>query len=217
MLLEKPMSHHDSADKARQIDVPVIERKALAAVEYMSIWAARGCGILLLVSTAAICAEVLVRGALGRSIFTTDELSGYTLAIMTSWGLSLALLRLAHVRIDLLRAAVPAPIAAVLDLFSSIVVTGFGAFLAWYATEMVFTAYERGFVSNTTLETPMFIPQGIWALGLWIFVLSGSVVSLSVLRRLVQRDWDGVAAIAGVQRADDEARAQVRELQEGAI
>lgn len=209
------MSHHDSTAHVRQTNIPVFEQRALATVESLSIWAARTCGFLLLASTVAICVEVLVRGALGRSVFTTDELSGYTLAVTTSWGLSLALLRLSHVRIDLLRAAVPAPLASLLDFLSSIVVTCFGAFLAWYATAMAVAAFSRGFVSNSPLETPMFIPQGIWALGLWIFVLCGTVVSLSVLRRIISRDWDGVAAIAGVQRADDEARTQVCELQAG--
>lgn len=194
--------------------VPVLERRALMFAQNLSLWSARICGFLLLACTAAICMEVLVRGALGRSVFTTDELSGYTLAITTSWGMSLALVRLAHIRIDLLRVALPPSLAAVMDVMAIIVVTAFGAFLAWYATGMALTALERSVVSNTPLKTPMVLPQGLWAAGLWCFVLCGVIISLAALRRLVCRDWSGVAEIAGVQRPDDEARAQVRELQE---
>ncbi len=200
-------------DPGQPAGQPRIEKAALALVNCASVWAVRLCGVLLMLCTVAICAEVLVRGALGKSVFTTDELSGYTLAITTSWGLSLALIRLAHVRIDLLRSAVPAPIAAILDVLSSLVVSGFGAFLAWYATEMAITAYKRGIVSNSPLETPMAIPQGLWAAGLWLFVICGAVITLAALRRLLSGDWAAVAKIAGVQRPDDEARAQVRELE----
>lgn len=210
------MTHdRDTAGVRRRTEPPRLETLALCSAQRASIWAARICGVLLMACTAAICAEVLVRGALGRSIFSTDELAGYTLAITTSWGLSLALLRLSHVRIDLLRAAVPAPIAAILDVLSAVVVSAFGGFLAWYATEMAITAFKRGIVSNSPLETPMALPQGLWAAGLWLFVICGVIVSLAAIRRLLCRDWAGVAEIAGVQRADDEVRAQVAELQEG--
>ncbi|MBO6512073.1 MAG: TRAP transporter small permease subunit, partial [Roseibium sp.] len=59
-------------------------------------------GLILLGCVAFTLIEIVAR-RLGGSLGGVDEISGYVMAVTTSWGISYALTEQAHVRIDLLR------------------------------------------------------------------------------------------------------------------
>ena len=59
-------------------------------------------GVLLLACVAFVLADIILR-QLGSGLGGTDEISGYVMAIATSWGMAYTLLELGHVRIDILR------------------------------------------------------------------------------------------------------------------
>ena len=80
-------------------------------------------------------ADIVLR-QLGSSFGGTDEISGYVMAIATSWGMAFTLLELGHVRIDILRGRAGDLGRALFDLFAMLVLTGtvtgikeFGAFI----------------------------------------------------------------------------------------
>jgi len=62
-------------------------------------WVAIAAGMLLLVSVAVTLFDIVAR-PLQMSLGGTDELSGYAMAIATSWGIGYALTSMVHVRID---------------------------------------------------------------------------------------------------------------------
>ncbi len=76
--------------------------KALVTLQRVNEWIAVAAGLLLLSSVLVTVFDVAAR-PFGLSLGGTDELSGYAMAIATSWGMSYGLTHLAHVRIDLLR------------------------------------------------------------------------------------------------------------------
>ncbi len=59
-------------------------------------------GVALLATVVFILTEIAVR-QFGGSLGGTDEISGYVMAGVTSWGMAYALTSLSHVRIDLAR------------------------------------------------------------------------------------------------------------------
>ena len=59
-------------------------------------------GVVLLACAVVVLLDILLR-RLGSSLGGTDEISGYVMAIATSWGMAFTLLELGHVRIDILR------------------------------------------------------------------------------------------------------------------
>ena len=59
-------------------------------------------GMVLLVCAMVVLLDILLR-RVGSSFGGTDEISGYVMAIATSWGMAFTLLELGHVRIDILR------------------------------------------------------------------------------------------------------------------
>ncbi len=65
-------------------------------------WVAMVIGLVLLACVIFVLLDVGLR-KLGTSFGGTDEVSGYVMAIVTSWGMGFALLELAHVRIDIVR------------------------------------------------------------------------------------------------------------------
>ena len=75
-----------------------------------------GCVILIIV-------DILLREA-GISFGGADEISGYVMAGVASWGMSYALTELAHVRIDLIRLRLRRRGKAMLDLLVIIALAG---------------------------------------------------------------------------------------------
>lgn len=151
-------------------------------------------GITLLLTVAFILTDVLMRrfglGSLGGS----DEISGYVMAAVASWGLGCALIQRAHVRIDVLRQQLSQPGRAVMDLFAMIVTNATVLLIAYHCWPVLQKSLERGSRANTPLETPLWIPQGIW-FGGWIwFALTATLLTLI-----------GIAYLAGQRRDEFES------------
>jgi len=175
---------------------------------------ARACGFTLLISVVMISAEVLCRRLLGVSLVGADELSGYVLAIIVTWGCSLAIIRRAHVRIDILHAQLPRMGQAALDLLALLAMAAFAFFLAWFATGLFENSWRTGAVSNSQMQIPRWIPHGLWAAGFWVFGVVTVLLILEYLLALSNRDWDRARLVAGVRGAKEEAQTETREAKE---
>src|SRR5690606_4691705 len=134
----------------------------LRAADRVSHWAVWGGGILMLLAAFLVSAEVLLRKFLLITIGGADELSGYAFAIGTAWALSFTLLRRAHVRVDVLYGVLPQRLRAVLDIAALMSLALFAALLAWHAAAMWETSWTFAAGATTPLQTPLWIPQGLW-------------------------------------------------------
>lgn len=163
-------------------------------------------GALTLASVLLISFDVLARKFFGFNTGAADELSSYAFAISTSWALAFATLQRANVRVDVIYQMLPVRLAALLDWISLVALGVFMAFLTWYAMDVVMASWVQHSAANTTLATPLWIPQGLWCLGLlWMCV----VLALMLLRAsiaLVTGDISSLQALCGVRSAQDEAR-----------
>lgn len=79
-------------------------QKLLANLRWLNRLVAMLIGATLFACAAFVLADIILR-KFGSSLGGTDEISGYVMAIVTSWGMGFALLELSHVRIDILRGA----------------------------------------------------------------------------------------------------------------
>lgn len=173
------------------------ERFSLGAV-----WAG---GALTLASVALISFDVLARKFLGFNTGGADELSSYAFAISTSWALAFATLQRANVRVDVLYQYLPVRLSAVLDWLSLVGLGVFMVVLTWFAMDVVGSSWLQKSTANTTMATPLWIPQGLWLLGLgWMCV----VLALMLVRAslaFVTGDVKLVKEICGVRTAQEEA------------
>ncbi|PWS37967.1 TRAP transporter small permease [Falsiroseomonas bella] len=128
-------------------------------------------GFAVFVLALMIGFDVLARRFAGFSVQGTDELGGYTLALIGSLGLAYALMRRRHTRIDILLPYMPERIARALDALAVATLAGFAVFIAdhaWVAFEETWTFDS---LANTPLQTPLWIPQAFWLAGTIAFAV----------------------------------------------
>jgi len=155
-------------------------------------------GLVLAGTVILIIAEIVLR-EVGISLGGAEEISGYVMAGVASWGMSYALTELAHVRIDLIRLRLQTRGRALLDLIAIVALAGVASLVAFQCWPVLEKTIERGSRANTTLETPLWIPQTIWLSG-WIwFAVSACVLVILSLVLMMRRDFDQADALVGAR------------------
>ncbi len=167
-----------------------------------AVWAA---GALLIASVLLISFDVVARKFWGFTTGGADELSSFAFAISTSWALAFATLQRANVRVDVLYQTLPVKLAAFLDWLSVVALGVFMVFLTWYAWDVLATSWIQDSTANSTMATPLWIPQGMWFIGLvWMSI----VMALMLVRSsylFVTGDIDALQQLCGVRSAQEEA------------
>lgn len=161
-------------------------------------------GAMMTLAAFVIAAEVVLRKVFLVSLGGADEMASYALALGTVWALSFALIERAHIRVDALHVVLPRRVAAVLDVVALLAVLGFAVILAWYAAGVLVTSWRFDSTANTPLGTPLWIPQGAWALGLVLFAATAFFLLLRALHALITGDFAEVAKIAGARTVKEE-------------
>jgi TRAP-type C4-dicarboxylate transport system permease small subunit len=141
-------------------------------------------GIVLLLCGVFILADILLR-QLGSSLGGTDEISGYVMAVVTSWGMSYALVELGHVRIEILRNRFSSStMRALFDLFSMLTLSIVVSLIAWRCWPVLERSILHSSRANTPLETPLWLVQTPWFAG-WVWFCAVSWLTFFAALALV--------------------------------
>jgi len=173
-------------------------KRSLSVLQQMNEYLAVAAGLLLLVTVAVTLFDIVAR-PFEMSLGGTDELSGYAMAISTSWGISYALTSMAHVRIDLLRARCASVGQAMFDAVAILALAGVATAIAYRSWPVLAKTIKNGATANTTLETPLWIPQTLWFAGWAWFAISAVLIAASVLIYIFSGKFDEVDEIAGLR------------------
>lgn len=119
------------------------------------------------------------------------------MAIVTSWGTSYGLTCLAHVRIDLIRARGNDMVKAGFDAIAILSLAAVAVTIAYRAWPVLAKSIANNSNANTTLETPLWIPQSLWMAGWLWFAVSAVVMAVSVFLFLMRGDYDAIEEYAG--------------------
>lgn len=161
-------------------------------------WVAVAAGAILLLSVLATLYDVVGR-QFGFSLGGTDELSGYAMAIATSWGMSYALTNLSHVRIDLLRTHCAGLLRSLFDAIAIASLAGTALTVAYRVWPVLGKSIQNNSTANTTLETPLWIPQSLWMAG-WVWFAVSSLLMLGMVSIfVVKKEFDLVDQNAGIK------------------
>jgi len=155
-------------------------------------------GILLFASVAIVSFEVIMRKLFSYSIGGADEISSYILIISSTWAFSYALFHKAHIRIDLLYEKFNIRIRAFLDVLSLVFLMIFIFPLSYYAFGVLRTTLEKGSTANTPLQTPLWIPQSLWFIGLVGFSVIIALFFINALAHFLSNDFEGLGKWSGV-------------------
>ena len=142
-------------------------------------------GIMLLICAVVVLLDIILR-RFGASLGGTDEISGYVMAIATSWGMAFTLLELGHVRIDILRTRTGELGRALFDLFSMTVLAGTVTLIAFRCWPVLSRSIDNSSRANTPLETPLAWVQTPWFAG-WVWFVFVSWMTLVAATFLVMR------------------------------
>jgi TRAP-type C4-dicarboxylate transport system permease small subunit len=185
-------------------------------INCLGVWIGGG---LLFLTSGMIAVEVVLRKVFSISMGGADELSSYVLAISCSWAFGFALLRKAHIRIDIFYSRMSPRVRSLLDILSLAVFMVYLTPLVYFASLVVKTSLIRNSAANTPLHTPLWIPQGIWFLGLVLFFFTTLILLVAAVTKLISRDLSGLNRLAGAttleEEIEEESGIQIHESHQG--
>lgn len=170
-------------------------------------------GLIVLVTALVVTVDVVLRQVFRAPLGGIEELSGYGLAIATTWGLSDAFLRRTHIRIDVFYQLVPVGARAVLDVVSLLALLATIAYLGWLAFNMFLLAVEFKSRTAQPLFFPLAIIQGMWVAGILVFIAVMSVVAAAVARELARGNLAAVQQLLSPAAASEELAEELASIE----
>jgi len=147
--------------------------------------------------------DIIGRDFVGISVQGTDEIGGYVLAFVGSLGMALTLLRRGHPRIDLFFRFFPRVVGDVLHVLAQVAIAGLAIFMTWHAWAELQTTLRFGSITNTPLQTPLWVPQSVWVVGTAFFAITACLTAGHAIYLLI-RDRSSVARFYGPVTIDEE-------------
>jgi TRAP-type mannitol/chloroaromatic compound transport system permease small subunit len=185
----------------------------LRLVERISQAAATVGGLAVIGVAVIVCAEVVLRNVFNFGLSAATELSSYVLAVTSAWAFSYAVLRRVHVRVDALVRLFPARVIAWLDLLALLALCWLASMMLWYGASVFWFSFVKRSTAMTPMQTPMWIPQGLWLLGLGLFVVTCVTMIIVVARCLLKGDVAQVNRLAGSFTVEEEALDEIKDAQ----
>lgn len=179
---------------------------ALRWITRVSAWFA---GALILIAALLIGVDIVLRTVFLKSIGGADELAGYSLAIGTSWGLGIALIDRAHIRIDSLYGYFPLALRLALDFVGLGLFIGFFALGGWHGYGVLEQSLVSGSRSQSALEVPTAIPQFIWILGLAVSLCVGICLLVAAAILIVRGNAAGATHLISTRSAQEEVAEEI--------
>lgn len=178
-------------------------RKALRRLAIFVGWA-------LLALCVFIVISALLRKFFGVVIQGADEYGGYILAVSMGFGFAYAILDRAHIRITIFRDMFGDRARAALDIFAMSVLTVFATNLAYSAFSVFSTSSRMNAHATTALQTPLTIPQFLWAFSLLFFALTCGALAVSGVIAFIRKDWSFVEIFLGTRSTNEEIKEELR-------
>ncbi|MFC3285719.1 TRAP transporter small permease subunit [Litchfieldella rifensis] len=166
--------------------------------------AALAAGYAALGLSALIAFEVVARKFFDFSLQGIDEIGGYVLAIGVAFSFAYALIHRAHTRVDVVLTQLPRAVRAPLNALAAVLLAGMAAFMLWRGTETLLETLEFNSRASTPLQTPLWIPQGLWVLGLGVFATLAALLAMRALALLVSGRSERLNHEFGPRSTDDE-------------
>ena len=185
------------------LDPNPISRRAEPYVRWLAIF----CGYSIMLLALGISVEIAGRKLFSFSIPGTDDFGGYILAATATIGAAYTLLIRAHTRIDIFFSRFPPRLRAFLNVLACGLFAGFALFMAWRSTYVLSDSLLFQSRSTSSLQTPLWIPQGLWVSGLCLTALLAALYALHALWLLISGYFLKVNALYGPGK-EDEAAAQ---------
>lgn len=173
-------------------------------------------GWALMAISVATCIEIITRKYFGFTFKGLDEIGGNMLAGVSALGFAYALTTRAHMRVTILFGYIANSLQSILNVLAILTLSAMAVFCAWRGVFEFLDSFASGKRSNTPLQVPVWIPQGVWLAGMALFALGAVLMALHALA-LLPRDRGRLNRLYGPQTLDEEISSEVElaETREG--
>ncbi|KAB2871539.1 MAG: TRAP transporter small permease [Burkholderiaceae bacterium] len=178
---------------------------ALAAAQRIARAGALGGGLLILAAALLVSVDVLLRKLTRVTLGGADELSGYALAIGSTWSFAFVLLARGHVRIDALYQLLPRRLAAACDVVAIGALLAFASLIAWHGAGVLAQSWQLGARSNSSLAVLLALPQMLWWIGYVGFVACAALLLARAAAALLAGDMATANRLIGARSIEEEA------------
>lgn len=141
------------------------------AIFGLSRGAAAIAAVLMVAMVLHILLEIVLRAFFSTSTYVLDEFVGYGVAAVTFFSLGYALENGALIRVNILLSRLHGWFRRCLEILAASVTLVLLTYFAWFFWIRFERNWERGSVSSSVAEVPVWIPEGLVLLGLLLFWL----------------------------------------------
>lgn len=128
-------------------------------------------GVLMIVALILVCAEMVVRGMFSKTLYITEEYTGYLMAALTFLALAYTLRDKSHIRMVFLHGILKGRSRTMVDLYAFAVGFVFCAVLSWNCVDFFLDSIRTGSRSMQISSTPLAIPHFFMPLGSIVLTL----------------------------------------------
>jgi TRAP-type C4-dicarboxylate transport system permease small subunit len=150
-------------------------------LKHLSVGMAVVAGLSVFVLAFFIATDVVARRLFDFSLQGSDEIGGYVLAMIAAIGFSYVLFERGFTRIDILVKIMPKPVGSVIHVLAYVSLAAIAIFFAQKAIHTLEDTLLFDSHSNTPLQTPLWIPQGIWVVGASFFAICATLYAFRAL------------------------------------
>lgn len=131
-------------------------------------WAAGG---MTAVAVALVFAEIVIRSVFTKTLYITDEYSGYLMTMITFCGLAYTLRERGHIRMMMLPHILRGRVRIIFNMVCFVIGFCFCVGLTWFTAEFFWDSVVNESRSMHISETPLAIPQFFMPLGALLLTL----------------------------------------------
>jgi TRAP-type C4-dicarboxylate transport system permease small subunit len=184
---------------------------ALRMLDQIAVVFALFAGVAVAILSLLIVFDIAARSLFRFSLQGTDELGGYTLALTGSLGLAYTLIRRGHPRIDIGFRFFGPRTRRVLHVVALATLTCFAIFMSEHAIGEFRGTLAFGTVTNTPLQTPLWVPQVFWLVGTCFFALTGFVMTVHGILLIARGRGAEVETLYGPLTVEEELEEYLHE------
>ncbi|MFT4783646.1 MAG: TRAP-type C4-dicarboxylate transport system permease small subunit [Paracoccaceae bacterium] len=182
-------------------------------MEFIATWISRIFGWSLLLLSAFVALETIMRKLFNTSLQGADELGGYVLAFGSSLAFVVTLAERAHIRIDVLHQKFPVFVQSLIDWLAAVSIAVLGCFLLYVGWFVLKDTLAYGSTAATPWATPLIWPQAAWYAALSVFSISAIVLSIRATILFFKGDYATLAAEFNPKGAAVELAEELRDLE----
>ena len=149
--------------------------------EKISLVGAYVAAFLLVYMVCHILIEIFFRTVLDSSTYSLDEFVGYAVGAMTFLSLGHAFQRKALIRVNILTNSIKGITSQIVEVLCILFTFFIISFFARYVWRSLTRNFERGTVSPTLTETPIWMVETVFFVGLSIFLFQMTVTAIIII------------------------------------